>query len=206
MTMRRSGVGKECTPFRRFWRRCGLERNELRRPVDRVQRMIAFGLLILFLAAAPPVAAYFAHWSYDSGMRAEQRERAHRHPVMATVLSTGGIGSSGDRYVHETVRAQWNGPDGRTHVDSLPAWKNAKVGSVQRIWVDDSGKVAVRPRPHSRTVTDSVYAAGAAVLGVAFPILVAYGLTRRRCDRRRDDLWEAAWARMDTDAGHNRPS
>lgn len=204
--MRKTRVGKDCSRFRRLWRRCGLERNELRRRIDRFQRYVALALLILFLAATPPVAAYCAHWSYDSGMKAERQERVHRHPVTATVLSTGGIGSSGDRYVHETVRARWLGPDGKAHVDSLPAWKNAKAGSTQRIWVDDAGKVAVRPRPHSRTVTDSVYAAGAAVLGVAFPILVAYGLVRRRCDRRRDDLWEADWARMDADAGHNRPS
>ncbi|NDU77685.1 hypothetical protein GWI34_34500 [Actinomadura sp. DSM 109109] len=200
--MRRSGIGRGGTPLTRLRRRLGLERSELRRPVDRVQRMAALGLLLLMLATAPPLAAWAASWSYSAGTRAENAERAERRQVVATVTSTGGLGSSGDRYIHETVQAAWRGADGRPHVGSLPAWKDAKVGAHRTIWVDRREEPTVRPRPHSRTVTDAVYAAGATVLGCALPVLIGYALVRRRCDRHRDEMWEADWARLDA-AGHN---
>ncbi|GAA4066756.1 Rv1733c family protein [Actinomadura miaoliensis] len=205
--MRRSGVGGAAPPMRRLRRRLGMERNELRRRVDRVQRAIALALLVLLLAAAPPVAAWCGGLAYEAGLRAERHEHAQRQEVWATVVATGGIGSAGDRYVHETVQATWPRPaDGRTRTGTLPSWKGAAVGARKQIWVDRDGRLAVRPRPHSRTVTDAVYAGGAAALGVGAPVLLAYVVVRRRCDRHRDRMWDAAWARMDTDAGHNRPS
>jgi hypothetical protein len=208
--MRRSGIGGDMgpdrRPTRRLRRRLGLERNALRRRVDRVQRAVALTLLVLLLAFAPPLAAWCGGLAYDAGLRAERHERADRHTVLATVVSTGGYGSAGDRYVHETVQATWPRPDGKTHTGTLPSWKGAKVGAHKRIWVDREGTLTVRPRPHSRTVTDAVYAGGAAALGVGTPLLLIYLFVRRRCDRHRYAQWEAAWARMDADAGHNRPS
>lgn len=201
--MRRSGIGSGGTALTRLRRRLGLERSELRRRVDRVQRAIALALLVLLLGAAPPLAAWTVSWSYEAGTSAENAERANRRQVVATVTSTGGIGSSGDRYIHETVQATWPGADGKPRVGTLPSWKNAKVGAHRTIWVDREGDPTVRPRPHSRTVTDAAYAGAATVLACALPVLVAYILVRRRCDRHRADLWEADWARMDADAGHN---
>ncbi|MFC9974809.1 hypothetical protein ACFVH6_28295 [Spirillospora sp. NPDC127200] len=187
-------------------RRLGLERNVLRRRVDRAQRLAALGLLLLLLLAAPPAALWTADLAYDSGTRAEQTERATRRQVVATVVATGGAGSAGDRYVHETVRATWPGPDGKPRSGSLPSWDGAKVGARTEVWVDRGGDLSVRPRPHSRTVTDAAYAGAAAVLAVGLPLLLAYLVLRHRCDRRRDAMWDAAWERMDADAGHNRPS
>lgn len=203
--MRRSGIGD--APTRRLRRRLGLERNELRRGVDRVQRAVALALLVLLLVAAPPVAAWCGGLAYDAGLRAERQEHAQRQKVWATVVATGGFAAAGERYVHETVRATWPRPvDGRPRTGTLPSWKGAEVGARKQIWVDREGRLAVRPRPHSRTVTDAVYAGGAAALAVGAPVLLAYVVVRRRCDRYRDRMWDAAWARMDADAGRNRPS
>ncbi|MEU5881539.1 hypothetical protein [Spirillospora sp. NPDC047279] len=204
--MGRPGAGQRCSPARRLWRRLGLEHNELRRRIDRVQRRTALALLALFLLAAPPFALWCASWSYDAGTRAERAEHADRARVTATVLSTGGVGTTGDRYVHETVQARWTGPDRRPHTGALPSWKGAKAGDTRAIWVDRAGEVSMRPRPHSRTVTDAAYAAFAAFAAGGVPILGVYALFRHRFDRIRDAEWEAGWARMDTDAGHNRPS
>ncbi|MQY02613.1 Rv1733c family protein [Actinomadura macrotermitis] len=192
--------------MRRTWRRLGLERNPLRRRIDRVQRAFAVALLLLTLLIAVPAGAWSWHLAYSSGLRAEQAEHAARHRVVATVTAAGGIGTAGDRYVHETVRATWTGSDGVVRTGTLPSWKNARAGARRAIWVDRQGVPVVRPRPHSRTVTDAGYAAVAGALAAGAPMLGAYLLLRRRCDRHRADLWEAAWARMDADAGHNRPS
>lgn len=198
--MRRSGIGRRSTALTRLRRRLGLERSELRRRVDRVQRAIAFALLVLLLGIAPPLAAWAASSSYEAGVRAEDAERADRRQVVATVTATGG---TGDHYIHETVHATWQGENGESRVGTLPSWKDVKVGAQRKIWVDRDGNPAVRPRPHSRTVTDAAYAGTAAVLGCALPVLVTYIFVRRRCDRHRYRMWEADWARMDADAGHN---
>ena len=126
------------------------------------------------------------------------------------MVATGGIVSTGDRYVHETVRATWPRPGGpgrnaEPRTGTLPAWKDARVGSSRTIWVDRDGDPVARPRPHSRTVTDAAYAAGAAALAAGLPVLGVYLLVRRRCDRIRDDLWDAAWARLDAERGRHRP-
>ncbi|WP_067489580.1 Rv1733c family protein [Actinomadura hibisca] len=202
-----SGTGRRGRLRRRtLRRRLGLERSVLRRRIDRAQRLVALGLLLLFLLSAPPVGLWTWHVAYDSGTRAERIERITRHQVTATVTAADGFGSAGDRYVHETVQVAWPGPDGKPRSGSLPAWKDAKVGAKTRIWADRDGRLSVRPRPHSRTVTDAAYAGGAAAVAAGLPLLLAYLLLRHRCDRRRDAMWDAAWERMDTDADHNRPS
>ncbi|MBO2459591.1 Rv1733c family protein [Actinomadura violacea] len=196
--MRGSGDGRAGGSLARLRRRLGLEHSELRRPIDRVQRLVGVALILLLLAVGPPLAFWAGTWSYHAGSQAERAERTQRHQVVATVTSTGGIGSSGDRYVHETVQATWPGAGGAPRTGTLPSWKNAKAGAHRTIWINAKGDPTVRPRPHSRTVTDAAYAATAAVLGVGTPVLLAYLLVRRRCDRRRDEMWEADWARMDS--------
>ncbi|MBE1535062.1 Rv1733c family protein [Actinomadura algeriensis] len=194
--------GRPHPPLRR---RLGLEHSELRRPVDRVQRLLGLALLLIFLGAAPPLAMWAGSTSYAAGSRAEEAERRDRQRVTATVTTTGGTSTSGDRFVHETVQATWPGPDGEPLAGTLPSWRGVEVGDRRAIWVDRAGEPTVAPRPHSRTVTDAVYAGTAAILGTALPVAVAYGLVRRRCDRHRDALWDADWARLDA-AGHGRRS
>ncbi|WP_131732776.1 Rv1733c family protein [Actinomadura formosensis] len=200
--MRRSGIRRGGRMLVRVRRRLGLEPSVLRRRVDRVQQLIALGLLLLLLGTAPPLASWAASWSYRAGTRAEHAERMDRRQVVATVTSTGGVGSTSDRYIHETVQATWPGVNGEPHAGALPSWKDARIGAHRTIWIDGRGDPTVRPRPHSRTVTDAVYAGAAAVLGCSVPVLFAYALVRRRCDRHRDEMWEADWARLDA-AGHN---
>jgi hypothetical protein len=210
---RRPAAGRH-RPRRDLRRRLGLERNPLRRPVDRAQRWIALGLLMLLVMIAMPAAAWAAGLAYQSGVGAERAERAERTQVVATVVATGGVGSSGDHYVHETLRATWPRPGAssgqnaesgqdaaRTRTGTLPSWKDAEVGQRRRIWVDRQGDPVAGPRPHSRTVTDAVYAAFAATLASGAPLLLIYLLVRHRCDRYRDGLWDEAWARMDAERG-----
>lgn len=192
-------------PLRRCVRRAGLVPSALRRPVDRVQRAVAFVLLGLALIAVPLAALTCARWSYRSGVAAENAERSVRFRTAATAEAVG-VGATGDRYVHETLRAHWTAPDGSARVGILTSWKKAKPGSRHTIWVDLKGTATTPPRPHGRTVTDSAYAATGAGLAAALPLVGVYLAVRRRCDRHRDALWDAGWARMDADAGHNRPS
>jgi hypothetical protein len=212
--MRDSGMPSQPRPGPTLRRRLGLERNDLRRRVDRVQRWAALGLLVLMLAIVAPLAVWSARWSYDAGLRAERDERVNRRQVVATVVETGGAGSAGNRYLHDTVQATWPHPaEGATAAETLkgrtarggtlPSWKGVKVGAKKRIWVTMNGDVVGPPRPHSRTVGDAAYSAGTAVLVGGLPFLLAYWWLRRRCDRHRDAMWDTAWARMDAQRGRN---
>jgi hypothetical protein len=186
------------TRLGRVRRRLGFDCNELRRRVDRVQWGVGLTLFVVFLVIAPIAATWTALWSHDSGTRIEHHERAARHQVVATVTGPGGLGTGGsDRYLHQTVQASWPIPGGGTRTGQIPAWKDAKAGARHKIWVDRTGKLTTRPRPHSRTVVDTGYAATGAVLAIGFPLLCAYGLVRRRCNRRRYADWDAEWARID---------
>ncbi|POM24236.1 hypothetical protein BTM25_28640 [Actinomadura rubteroloni] len=213
--MRFSGDGPERRRARRalrrvrrgrFRRALGFTRSPLLRHIDRVQQYCAAALLLFALVIVPATALWLGGWAYVAGRDAERAERAGRTRVPVTVTATGGLGTTGDRYVHETVQGVWTGPDGQRRTGTLPAWKDAEVGERRLVWMDRDGMPTVRPRPHSRTVTDAAYAGVVGGLGAVVPFGLVYWTLRTRCDRVRYRLWEADWARMDTDAGNSRPS
>ncbi|MBA9006806.1 Rv1733c family protein [Thermomonospora cellulosilytica] len=193
--MRRPEGGRAPTRLGRLRRRFGFDRNGMRRRVDRAQWAVGVVLTAVFLLTAPLLAVWAGSWAYDSGMRAERHQHATRWEVTATVTGPGGV--TGDRYLHKTVQATWRAPDGSVRAGRIPAWKNAEAGAHRRIWVDRSGDPVARPRPHSRTLVDTAYAAGGGALGVGLPLLGVYWLVRRHCDRIRYALWDAEWARID---------
>lgn len=192
--MRRSEGDRTPTGAERLRRRLGFDRNELRRRVDRVQWAVGLTLVAVFLLAAPLLAVGAGLRSYDFGLRAERHERATRWQVVATVSEPG---VTKERHLYRSVQATWRAPDGSLRRGWLPAWKDARPGARQYIWVDGRGRLVLPPRPHSRTVVDAGYAAVGAGLAVGLPLLLGYLLVRRRCDRIRDALWEAEWARID---------
>lgn len=53
------------------------------------------------------------------------------------------------------------------------------------------------PRSHTRTITDAAGIGLGTILAMGLPMLLVYGLLRHRCDRRRAQLREAGWARLD---------
>lgn len=193
--MRRPEGGRTPTRLGRLRRRFGFDRNEMRRRVDRIQWTVGVALTLVFLLVAPVLAVWAGARAYESGMHAERRQHATRWEVTATVTGPGGV--AGDRYLHRTVQATWRAPDGAVRTGRIPAWKDAQAGARRQIWVDRSGRPVPRPRPHSRTLVDTGYAAIGGTAGVGLPLLIVYWLVRRRCDRIRYARWDAEWARID---------
>jgi hypothetical protein len=194
--MRRHGIGPLRTGLDRVRRRCGFDRNELRREVDRRQRKAALWLLALYLAVAPAAALVAGRLTHDHGIRAERDERASRHQVTATVLEPGRQTLASRKRTVVT----WTEADGSRHTGSAVTWRgDGAKGERQRIWVDDdSGRPVVKPRDRSQTVLATGAAGIGALTGLAVPPLLVYGTVRRRCDRRRYREWDAAWSRLDT--------
>jgi hypothetical protein len=191
--------------MRRIWaalnrvrRRLGLDRNDLRRGIDRVQWALAGALLMVFLAAAPATAGIVADRVYDSGVRTEHRERATRHQIDATVVGVAQGPRSGQAgTTTPTVRLRWTAPDGTPRTGEAPAHGTATVGARQRIWIDDSGAATARPRRHAQTVGATIYAAAGTTTAIGSLLLIVYGTVRRHCDRCRSRLWDVDWARLD---------
>ncbi|GAA2089968.1 Rv1733c family protein [Actinomadura alba] len=179
-------------------RRLGLDRNDLRRGVDRVQWALASALLMVFLAAAPATASIVADHVYDSGVRTEHREKATRHQIDATVIGVAEASRTGQTGATvPTVRLRWSAPDGTPRTGEAPARGSTATGTTQRIWIDDSGAATARPRRHVQTVGATVYAATGTTTAIGGLLLIAYGTVRRRCDRCRSRLWDVDWARLD---------
>jgi len=194
VVMRGSGIGALWTHVDRLRRRCGFDRNDLRRDIDRAQTRIACGLVLCFLAAAPVAGLAAGQAAYDRGIRVERHEKATRHLVTATVVEVG-TRTSG---AQPAARVMWTEPDGSRHTGTATAWRGTPdTGETQRMWVTDSGKPTFRPRWRSQSVCDAWVAGLAAALGVALPLALIYTLIRRLNDRRRYRGWDAAWERLD---------
>ncbi|MBO2445463.1 hypothetical protein J4557_49065 [Actinomadura nitritigenes] len=63
--------------------------------------------------------------------------------------------------------------------------------------MDASGEPARRPQGHPGTVTTTAFVGAVAVGAAKAPPLAACLLVRRRCDRRRAQMWDLEWARLD---------
>ena len=177
----------------RVRRRFGFDRNALRRPVDRRQRAVGAAAFALFAGLAPPASAALAAHAYGTGVAAE-RQQAANHRIDARVTGTRPEDGVGVR--HAYAELAWTSPDGRPHSAVVPADKSVRPGMRHRIWVDATGALARAPSTHTDTVAITAVSAltGAAVVGV--PLLTAYLVTRHRCDRRRDALWDESWSAL----------
>ncbi|GAA0247884.1 hypothetical protein GCM10009527_050540 [Actinomadura nitritigenes] len=179
----------------RLRRRLGFERNPLRRGVDRRQRAVGIGAVAVFAAVAAPACACAASIAYAAGIRAERAEAAGHHRVTARVAGIEKQDDGEQRYTY--ARLAWNAPDGREHSAVIAAGRTARLGAALRIWVDARGEMSRRPQDRTDTVAGAVFAGAGAAGGAALPPLAVYLLVRRRCDRDREEMWDAAWARLD---------
>ncbi|GAA2437676.1 hypothetical protein GCM10010191_60780 [Actinomadura vinacea] len=178
----------------RLRRRCGFDRNELRRDVDRRQRSFTIALVALYLGAAPIASVQLSGAVYEHGLRAEKQEAATRYQVVATIIDTGHQSASG----WSTPRAAWAGRDGRHHTGTIDTWRGeADSGERQRIWVDVSGRPAIRPRAHSQTLGDGWSTALGTSLAIAAVLWGMQRIFRHHCDRRRYREWDSEWSRFD---------
>ncbi len=172
-------------------RRWGFDANPLRRDVDRRQWRTGFALVVLFLLIAPVGALRVGAASYDRGVRTEHAEAATRRPVSGVVT---GVTEHKRGF---RVDVTGTGPGGHQVTGSYTTARATAVGDRVKLWATPSRLTDVPPRRHARTVSDTVVAVGTAPVAVAAPLVLVYFLVRRRCDRVRFRLWDAAWTGLD---------
>jgi hypothetical protein len=181
----------------RLTRRLALDRNPLRRRIDRTETWIMIGLLALFVAGVPLSWLGVGRWMQQSGLR-EQRAQQSWHQVPALVVK-------GDREAPDLFRlplnasaqvlARWQGPGGRSQVGEITvAAPGAQTGARVPVWVDRSGQVTGPPLADSQLTRRVIGAQVLAQVILAVLLLILAGLARWQLNRRRLARWEAEWA------------
>ena len=179
----------------RFVRAWGFDRNPMRRPIDRVETVVAIFLTLLFLVVAPLVIAGAVSRTYDAGVRAEKHQLATRHSVSVTVLGEAGIATDGTgNGIHRVVQVSWR-DHGVSRTATVPELQGDKAGKHRALWLDSAGRVVARPRDRAQTASDAVLAGVFALAATGLPIGGCWLLARKRLDRRRLVQWEDDWAK-----------
>jgi len=168
------------------------DRNPLRRTIDRIEAVIAGGLVIAFLAGAPLAAVAGGHAAYGSAARIAHAQQAAWHQVPAVLLAT----APAARYRQDQVNAQarWTAPDGTRHAGTVLAPPGTRAGRAVMVWVDMAGlPTGDRPLQLSQARDEAELAAvltslalGLFLLGAGFSVHVMLG-------RRRLAVWDADW-------------
>jgi len=174
------------SPVLRLARQMGFGRNDLRRPLDRIDGVVV-GFAVLAGAAIVVVGALLGLQlaGYESGVAAQQQ--ATRTETSAVLLQ--------DSDAAKPAPARWTAADGTVHTGPVSVSFREPAGTSVRIWTDTAGAVVSRPIG----LVDIVLLVGVTLAGaltVAF--LVLRGLVfliRLPIQRWSARAWEQDWAR-----------
>jgi hypothetical protein len=185
--------------LRRVARAVGLDRNPLRRTVDRLDTWVTLGLTAIVLLVGPLIAWTVGTTVYHSRLHAVRVAQAQRFQVPA-VLEEGAVTYAAaseyatvPRQTH--VRARWFGPDGRVHRGDIDVETDAAgpPGTVVTTWTDAVGNPVAAPPAAGDAATDGV-AGGVLVLMVLCGLAISVRVwTRHALDRRRLASWDLQW-------------
>ncbi|MGW2254107.1 Rv1733c family protein [Kitasatospora sp. NPDC001660] len=186
---------------RQLRRALGGRHEPLARSVDR-GRARAWALATLGLLLSLALATGGALLSYRAAAPQASAERGRLHQVDAVVLGPPRHGSAGGRLTggyesRDEAEATWTYPDGRAHTGTVPAPWTATAGSAVRIWVDSGGAVVTPPLDRAAVAVSAACTGVGALLALLALLVVALRLRLRVLDRRSDESWTRAWARLE---------
>jgi len=168
------------------------DRNPLRRAVDRVEAMVAGGLVVAFLVGAPLATVAAGHVAYDVGSRAAHAQQATWRQVPAVLAAT--APAAGFRQDQVSVQASWTAPDGTRHVGAVLAPPGTSAGRAVMVWVDVAGRLTGHPPLQLAQVrSQAALATMLTPLAVGFILLCAGLLAHAVLGRRRRAAWDADW-------------
>ena len=168
------------------------DRNPLRRAMDRVEALIAGGLVIAFLAGAPLAAVAVGHAVYAAGSRTAQAQQATWRQVPAVLTAT--APATGFRQYQVPAPAKWTAPDGTRHTGTIPVPPGTKAGHAVMVWVDAAGQYTDHPPLQvSQVQAQVVLAVMFTPLAVGVIVLCAGLLAHVLLGRRRLAAWDTDW-------------
>lgn len=199
MRVRRTGGrrkrGMARSPIRRIAGWAGVDRNPLRRGIDRVERLL-WALLVVGCFAVGPTVLPMAGQAARAGAMNEVKQQQSWQQVKAVLVRHApyqvyGYNASAGVW----VKGRWQAPNGSIKYGLVPTVVGAPAGTVVRIWVNHYGQLT-----GSRPFT--VHEVGARVVGMkvltavgmAATLLVLALLIRWLTNRRRLAHWGCEWA------------
>ena len=174
----------------------GLDRNPLRRTVDRIETVVRLTVLVLILTAVPAAAMLTGRWAYHAALTQARAQDAATHTVSAVLLEAAPAVGAPDPYAGAEVAwvpARWVAPDGPARTGDVLAPVGAKRGSRVQTWVDDSGSFTDPPPGRAQIVGNVFMAVTVAGLAALALVLGAEVLSHRLLQRRRMKAWDADW-------------
>jgi hypothetical protein len=195
---RMRALGGSRAPHVRWWARTvnGLrpDHNPLRRPVDRLEGLVALALLAVFLIATPLLALGVGRWSWDGGVATAHAERAAWHQVSAVVLK--GVPRPQDNPYGAVYLAQvpvrWSAA-GTSHTGQVTTEAGVRTGATVSVWTGPSGQLTNPPLARPQIAHQAFFAGLLAVLGFSLLLGVSALVIRRMLQRRRMAAWDAEW-------------
>ncbi len=179
----------------RLLRRLGLDRNPLRRAIDRIETAAMLGLFTLFLIGGPAAAVIAGKLADAGGLRTEQAQ-ASWHAVPAVLLHSAppARGPANPASSVAWVKARWTAPDGSPRTGSVLVGAGTRAGAAVTVWTDSAGRLTPPPLRHFQVVDQVILAAVTAPAALAVALLGAGWAVGRVLNRRRLVHWEAAWS------------
>ena len=174
----------------------GLDRNPLRRTVDRAETVLRLGVLVLILALVPAMSVLAGRWAYQSAVRETKAQDAATHVVTAKLLDPAPSAGATDPYAGAEatwVPARWTAPDGQHRTGDVLAPVGTKRGATVKTWVDDAGDFVDPPPGRSEIVGNVFMAVTLAGLCVLALLLGAEAVGHRLLERRRMKAWDVGW-------------
>lgn len=171
-----------------------LDRNPLRRGIDRLETCLLVGLFMALAAGAPFAVQAVSHASYTQALRARQEQLATRHEVQAVLTSEAPSVSGYSLSATVATEATWTSVTGVHRSGEVPAVPDSPKGTAVTVWTDDATGYLTSP---PLTMAEAAAQADAAMVGAIVGIVVLYlagaGFTVHWVNRRRMAAWEADW-------------
>ena len=168
------------------------DRNPLRRTIDRVEAVVAGGLVAAFMAGAPLAAVAAGHAAYSIGSRTAHAQQAAWRQMPAVLLAT--APAAGYRQYQVTVQAWWTTPDGTRHTGTVLAAPGAKAGCTVMVWADTAGRLTGGPPLQlSQVRGQAALVTMLTPLALGFILLCTGLVAHAVLGRRRLAAWDGDW-------------
>ena len=168
------------------------DRNPLRRTIDRVEAVVAGGLVAAFMAGAPLAAVAAGHAAYSIGSRTAHAQQAAWRQVPAVLLAT--APAAGYRQYQVTVQAWWTAPDGTRHTGTVLAPPGTKADCTVMVWADTAGRLTGGPPLQlSQVRGQAALVTMLTPLALGFILLCTGLVVHAVLGRRRLAAWDGDW-------------
>lgn len=170
-----------------------LDRNPLRRGVDRLETCLLVGLFVLLAAGAPFAAQAAGHTSYLRGWHTRQEQLLARHQVQAVLTRDAGPLSGYSLSAYVLAPATWDSPGGGRRSGEVPAEPGSRAGTPVTVWTDGNGYLDSPPLAVSEIASQADAATTGVIVGSGVVYIVGAAVIRLLLNRRRMTAWDADW-------------